>query len=235
MKDVLAATTWETLDVEGAWRSLDHSITHLETPKQIQVVGRAIEHLVELFVTSSEQVFEELDATLTHEGPVMTIEQFAPFVRQSMEIDFSPFVCGFDHDTERRPYAPRIVGSDEGEAEQSVVAVVDAATLADAVEGLKSAVEEEIDREAALSLAHGEDVESWTRTILVYFEQTEVQTVSLQILQRSLNLPWIELWLGLLLGGYRLERRGEDFYGGEIWVRNRLTETPHAEVEQVEG
>lgn len=224
MKDFLTATTWETSEVEAVWRSIDQAIYELDTPKQIQLVGRAIEHLVELFVASSEQVFEELDATLTHDGPQMTIDQFLPYVRQGMEIDFSQFVCGFERDSERGQYASRMPQSQELDEEQTIVAVVDAVTLADAVEGLESAVQEEIDLKKALELAHVEDVEGWTRTISVYFEHAQVQSVSLQVLQRSVDLPWIEVWLGLLLGGYRLERRGNDFYAGEIWVRDRLPE-----------
>jgi len=220
MKDVLAATSWETIDINSAWRSLDSSIAQLETPKQIQVVGRAIEHLVELFVASSQQVFEELDATLAQDGPQMTIEQFLPFVRQGMEIDFSQFVGGFDRDSERGPYAPRMVGLEQLEDDRTIVASVDPTTLADAVEGLEAGAA--LDLEATLKLAHVEDVEAWAKAISAYFETAEVEIVALQTLRQAIQLPWIELWLGLLLGGYRLQRQGTDFYGGDIWVQNRL-------------
>lgn len=102
-----------------------------------------------------------------------------------------------------------------------VRSTVDPATLADAVEGLES-VEAEFSLEAAIALAHIEDVEAWARVISDYFESAEVETVALQTLQQSIKLPWIEVWLGLLLGGYRLERRGSDFYAGDIWVHQQL-------------
>ncbi|MEP0919553.1 hypothetical protein NC981_22240 [Leptolyngbya sp. DQ-M1] len=38
-----------------------------------------------------------------------------------------------------------------------------------------------------------------------------METVSLQMIQQSINSSWIEVWLGLRFGGYRLERRGSDF------------------------
>lgn len=219
MSDVLEAQTWETLHREAVWRSLEESIEHLDTPQQLQIIGRTIEHLVELFVASSEQVFEQLDATMVKEGPQMTIEQFLPYVRQGMEIDFSQFVRGFEREQERGPYAARLMGTAERQEEGTSVTEVDATTLADAVEGLESG---EIDLETAISLAHIEDVEAWASAISAYFEAAEVETVSLQMLQQSIVLPWIELWLGLLLGGYRLERRSDDFYAGDIWVGNRL-------------
>ncbi|MBD1847943.1 hypothetical protein H6F89_32115 [Cyanobacteria bacterium FACHB-63] len=230
MKDFLAATSWETINLKAVWRSLDSSIAQLETPQQIQVVGRAIEHLVELFVASSEQRFEELDATLAQDGPQMTIEQFLPCVRQGMEIDFSQFVGGFDRDPERGPYAPRKFESEDLADDRTIVAAVDPATLADAVEGLEAA----IDLEAALELAHVEDVEAWAKTISAYFEIADAETVSLQTLRQSVHLPWIEMWLRLLLGGYRLERQGTDFYSGDIWVRNRLPVSVEPTVEENE-
>lgn len=217
MKDLLAATTWETIDTKAVWKSLEQSLDHLNTPQQIQLVGRAIEHLVGLFVASSEQVFEELDATLAQGGPQMTIEQFLPYVRQGMEINFSQFIGGFDRTGERGSYAPRMSGVEEIEDDCTIVATVDPATLADAVERLEAAGEG-IDLEAAIELAHIEDIEAWSRAISAYFEMAEAETVSLQTLRQSIDLPWIEVWLGLLLGGYRLERRGTDFYAGDIWV-----------------
>ncbi|MGG6270913.1 hypothetical protein ACQ4M3_41605 [Leptolyngbya sp. AN03gr2] len=181
------------------WRSLGESIEHLDTPQQLQIIGRTIEHLVELFVTSSEQVFEELDATMTKEGPQMTIEPFLPYVRQGIEIDFSQFMGGFDRESKRDSYAPRMLGTVESQEEGTIVAEVDSATLADAVEGLGSG---ETDLETAISLSHIEDVEAWASAISAYFEAVEVETVSLQMLQQEIVLPWIEIWLGLLLGGF---------------------------------
>jgi hypothetical protein len=219
-REIPATATWETVNVQEIWSAIDDVLPQLDTNTQVAVVGEVIARLVELFVIASEQVFEELDATTTQDGPRMTIEQFMPFVRQSMELDFSQFVGGFDRDGERGPYAPRIpqpqVLPEDG---RTIVAIVDAATLADAVEELESAVEPEvIDLETAIELAHQEDVEGWAKAISVYFEDTQMQTVSLRTLQQALGLPWIEVWLGLLLGGYRLEQRGTDFYAGDIWV-----------------
>lgn len=109
--------------------------------------------------------------------------------------------------------------------ERTIATVVDAVTLANAVEGLEAMVEEEIDLRKAIELAHVEDVEAWAKAISAYFDQAEVQTVSFHTLQQTLNLPWIEVWLRLLLGGYGLEQRGSDFHARDIWVRNRSTVT----------
>jgi hypothetical protein len=70
---------------------------------------------------------------------------------------------------------------------------------------------------AALAVAHGEDISEWIAAI---GEQlTKVGTaIELQALLKLVQLPLIELWLGLLLGGYGMGRsvqkfeRDEDFY-----------------------
>lgn len=183
--------------------------------------------MVELFVASSEQVFEELDASLAEDGPQMTIEQFLLYVRQGIEINSSQFVGGFDRDAERGSYALRMVGAEDLGNDRTIVAAVDPETLADAVEGLEA--EAALDLEAALELAHIEDVEAWAKVIAAYFETAEVEIVALQTLRQSIQLPWIEVWLGLLLGGYRLERQGTDFYAGDIWMRNRPSATKEPE------
>lgn len=35
---------------------------------------------------------------------------------------------------------------------------------------------------------------------------------------RNLSMPWVEVWLGVLLSGFELEQRGE-FYQAAIWVK----------------
>jgi hypothetical protein len=66
-------------------------------------------------------------------------------------------------------------------------------------------------------------VKAWTDAISAYFSRMEEPAISLKSLQQALESPWIEVWLGLLLGGYGLERRGDDFYSGNIWVYDRVS------------
>jgi hypothetical protein len=37
-------------------------------------------------------------------------------------------------------------------------------------------------------------------------------------LEAGLGMPWVELWLGLLLGGFGIEQRGEFYQRETIWV-----------------
>lgn len=57
----------------------------------------------------------------------------------------------------------------------------------------------------------------WARAIALGLRATSVPAVSLVELSKRLGMPWIEVWLGVLLGGFELEQRGE-FYHSPIWV-----------------
>ncbi|NJM68625.1 MAG: hypothetical protein HC851_24675 [Acaryochloris sp. RU_4_1] len=55
-----------------------------------------------------------------------------------------------------------------------------------------------------------------------YLEKAE-GAVSFSELVSGVRLPWVAVWLGVLLGGFRLEQRG-GFYEGAIWVGDELSE-----------
>ena len=62
-------------------------------------------------------------------------------------------------------------------------------------------------------LAHGENVEEWSRAINQYLQRLG-SNIRLPDLQQALKMPIVELWLSLLLGGYPLEQQGE-FYNSQ--------------------
>jgi hypothetical protein len=72
--------------------------------------------------------------------------------------------------------------------------------------------------EAAISVAHGEDVSAWVGAIAQVLQQEESRTLSLMELQGRSGMPWVAMWLGVLLGGYGLEQRGEFYQRETIWV-----------------
>jgi hypothetical protein len=72
--------------------------------------------------------------------------------------------------------------------------------------------------EAAISVAHGEDVSAWVRAIAQVLQQEESREMSLMEVQERSGMPWVTMWLGVLLGGYGLEQRGEFYQRETIWV-----------------
>ncbi|MBW4662279.1 MAG: hypothetical protein KME15_26805 [Drouetiella hepatica Uher 2000/2452] len=68
------------------------------------------------------------------------------------------------------------------------------------------------------AIAHEEKVSDWTEAIERRLQSAPDERVSFTELCRHLSMPWVEVWLGLLLGGFELGQRGE-FYQAAIWVR----------------
>ncbi|MEH2126758.1 hypothetical protein [Nostoc sp.] len=44
-------------------------------------------------------------------------------------------------------------------------------------------------------------------------------------LQQGLKMPMVEVWLGLLLGGFTLEQRGDFYNSRNIWVKTSSINT----------
>jgi len=67
-------------------------------------------------------------------------------------------------------------------------------------------------------LAGDENVDAWRGAIAQYLVQVKDE-ISLVKLQRKLKMPMVEVWLGLLLGGFALEQRGEFYNNDNVWVK----------------
>ncbi|WP_143755477.1 hypothetical protein [Gloeocapsopsis sp. IPPAS B-1203] len=80
--------------------------------------------------------------------------------------------------------------------------------------------EEEIFNQT-LNIAHDEDVSVWVRAIAAYLQQNNDNAVTLAQLQQALNIPLVNVWLGLLLSEKQYKwQRGESFYqdAREVWL-----------------
>lgn len=212
-----AAIAPDVADVGQLLDGLDQAMSALNTVGQLQVAARAIEQIVQVFEWRSSLAFEELVATHSEEGPVMPDDAFDRYVRQSMEVDFEPFVEPLESLPRKAP--ERSIG--EGE---SAVGELDQAALLQALDEQMSQAPWLTEVEAfnrAIATAHDENVAEWVGAIEQWMREQSIGEVSLVQLQQSIDLPLISLWLALLLGGYSLKQRGEFYQGEQIWVQAR--------------
>ena len=72
----------------------------------------------------------------------------------------------------------------------------------------------------ALKVSHVEDVGAWVKMIREFLVEKK-DPVLFGDLVRGLGMPVVAVWLGLLLGGFRVEQR-EGFYDQSIWVASNL-------------
>jgi hypothetical protein len=81
-----------------------------------------------------------------------------------------------------------------------------------------AADDQETQKQMILTTAHSEDVTRWTAAIVQCLQAAPDCLVSIAQLSQSLQTPWVEMWLGVLSGGFQLEQRGE-FYSSPVWVK----------------
>jgi hypothetical protein len=71
--------------------------------------------------------------------------------------------------------------------------------------------------QAALDIAHAENVSQWGGIVSARLQEYQ-QGVSLVELQKNIEMPLVQLWLGLLLNGFEVEQRGEFYALDGVWV-----------------
>ncbi len=208
--DVLstARQTPEDANFPMVFKLLDLTLVDLDTRSQLRVVGEAVCQIADLFCDRSSFLFEELHSRTANGEPIMAADAFDRYVRQSMVVDFDQFVESF-------PSLPRKAG-EQVKSGNSVVQEIDKETLIQSLEQ-ESLLSFENEFEQAISTAHAEDISSWIGAIAQCITNNS-HPICLKDLQKSLKLPIVEIWLGLLLGDFKLEQRGEFYNASEIWI-----------------
>jgi len=206
----------EEANLVMVFQVLDQTLADLDTYSQLRISGDAVCQIANLFCDRTNILFAELQAKSTNEGPIMPNDAFDRYVRQSMVVDLEQFLEPL------QPF-PRKVSERDKES-NSLAGDVDKEVLLQALEqDLKDCMEPvqvlslEKELEQVISTAHGENVSEWVEAIAAYLSDHE-SPIRLTRLQQALKLPMVEVWLGLLLGGFRLEQRGGFYESREIWI-----------------
>jgi hypothetical protein len=197
------------------WNALDGLLPGLSVTQQLETASQAIVQVTDIFQVQAGLIFEGLDATATMDGPTMAADAFDRYVRQSMEIDFEDYIEAIES-LER---SPRTMRSPEDEF-YSQVQSIDKTTLLETLHEEIALTDAEVES-SAMSVAHGEDISEWIETIRDQLASLD-RPIEFQQLLTQVSLKLVELWLGLLLGGYELRRSTEskDFYSFVgLWVK----------------
>ncbi len=195
----LTADLWQLL------HEFERTVAELSDAMQLRVAGELLSQLADLELVRAEALLQAWDDRYPSSQlePILTAELLQGVLRQSLTLDLELLMEQFEPQ-------PR-----QGPAIDSVAAEVEPAVLLEWVEEREAAAT----MEAAMSLAHDEDVSAWGATIAQWMQSQQQQEVMLLDLRAALDWPIVKLWLALLLGEYVLEQRGE-FYSGQIWVRS---------------
>lgn len=207
----------EAANLNKLLNQVEQTIAQLPEPIQLRMAGEALLQLVELYSVRAEILISEWEDA--YRDPVLPEGIFSDVVRQTMSIDLSDLM---------EPEPPRKQRTKpEFKGESSVVAPVEKEAVLAMLEQLegeaqrKSESQAGIGLEQALAIAHEESVSEWVQLIYQWIKTKTLHSeISVVELVNGLQMPWSHLWLGLLLGNFELEQRGE-FYSDEIWIRCR--------------
>jgi hypothetical protein len=196
----------EAVDVAQLLDEVEAAAAQLPETQRLQFAGDALLQIAELCAVRAEVLMIQWEELVR--DPIVEQSFFADVVRQAMAVDLSDLM----EPTRSRQQRAKPIAKPK----ESIAAPVDKAAVLAMVDQLE-AEDEAAQKQSVLVIAHLEDVASWTAAILEWL-QTTLLSVSIAELSDSLEMPWIEVWLGVLFGGFQLEQRGE-FYESPIWVK----------------
>jgi hypothetical protein len=203
-----ARQTPEDANLPMVFKLLELTLVDLDTRSQLRIAGEAVSQIADLFCDRSSFLFEELHSRTVNGEPIMADDAFNRYVRQSMVVDFDQFI-------EPLQSLPRKI-PEQIKNGNSIVGEIDKDVLIQALEQ-ESLLSFEEEFERAISIAHTENVSAWVDAI-AHCIANNTSPICLQALQKTLKFSIVEIWLGLLLGDFKLEQRGSFYDSREIWI-----------------
>jgi hypothetical protein len=202
--DLLAEATRVPLDTQlwMLFEDLDEAIVNLSIDQQIFVAGEGLARVGEIVGLRAEIHLQEINYLLHPEQePVMALDVFDRYVRQSMVVDLEQFCA-----------APELPEVERGYVRVAMEPMSEEEVKAEVIAALHDE-----EPESPFALAHDEDIGGWSARIgncLVGCGGS----MGFWLIVEVTGLAPVEVWLGLLLGTGSLMQRsgggdGEGFYG----------------------
>ncbi|MEA5526709.1 hypothetical protein [Nodularia spumigena] len=214
-------TIWDVLDelseapptssLDAVWDCLDAELHDLPLEAQLSNAALAFTQIADILKVRAESLLQDVRDQNHPDGPVISTDIFAGLVRTTMQLDLDDLIETPVPQT-FQPHGPHHFSPTSESGDSMVIPVEKAQVLA--------MLEEVTSLEDVHNLASDEDVQKWQSAIAHYLTQVQGE-VSLTKLQRMLRMPMVEVWLGLLLGGFVLEQRGDFYHSQNIWIINR--------------
>ena len=177
---------------------LEQLLVALPLEKQLTVAGGAIAQIAQIYEQRTNQQLDEWEEAYREGDLLMADDLLYGLVQKTKYLDLSELT--------RQPNLRQRKWT-KPQPDDSVVGVVDKKTMLSVVESFEE------QKRKALEAAEIGEVSVWVSAIASFYKQHRA-AISLSKLQQAVKLPLVEVWLGLLLGGYEMEQRGE-FYDAE--------------------
>ena len=213
-------TIWDVLDelsespatstLAPMWECLDAELEKLPLEAQLLSAGIAFSQIADILKSRAEMLLQDTRDRNSLLGPVVNTDLFAGLVRTTMHLDLDDLIEPQTPQT-FKPHGPHQFSYPNQEGD-SVAAPVEKANVL-------AMLNEVTTLEDVRNLASDEDVEKWQSAIANHLINVKDE-ISLVKLQRVLQMPMVEVWLGLLLGGFTLEQRGDFYHNQNVWVKS---------------
>ncbi|OYE03318.1 hypothetical protein [Nostoc sp. 'Peltigera membranacea cyanobiont' 232] len=213
-------TIWDVLDelsespatstLAPMWECLDAELEKLPLEAQLLTAALAFTQIADILKSRAEVLLQDTRDRNSLLGPIVSTDLFAGLVRTTMHLDLDDLIEPQTPQT-FKPHGPHQF-SYPTELGDSVVAPVEKANVL-------AMLNEVTTLEDVRNLASDEDVQKWQSAIANHLINVKDE-ISLVKLQRVLQMPMVEVWLGLLLGGFTLEQRGDFYHNHNVWVKS---------------
>ncbi|BAY95520.1 MULTISPECIES: hypothetical protein [unclassified Tolypothrix] len=211
-------TIWDVLDeisvappnssLAPVWDCLDTELQDLSVEAQLETAAVAFNQIADILKSRAVMLLQDVRERNSPDGPIVSTDIFAGLVRTTMQLDLDDLIESPIPQT-FRPHGPHQFSNTSSQGD-SVVAPVEKEKVLEMLEEVRTV-------EDVHKLAGDEDVQKWQSAIAYYLGNIQDE-ISLPQLQRALKMPLVEVWLGLLLGGFTLEQRGDFYNKWDIWV-----------------
>lgn len=228
-----AAKFPQTADFPKLCNALDSAIAPQSTSEQLILGAEAIAQLSHIYAARVELLLCGWEQRYNPIEPVIDLDDCVGLFVQSLNLD----VADLFEPLEAVQYPTNRQARTQVNPDNSLAGTVDKAVLLEVVNRME---EEHLPTEAEFAeqlrqLAGEEDIETWQSAIA--HQMTQVNTkVCLADLQQALEIPLVNIWLGLILSGeeqYEWETDGEFYHdAGKLWLRKVIKDQsrhePHA-------
>lgn len=193
-------------------------LPNLPIDQQLQFAEQIYEQIVDTFFLKAKYLISgweekyrsrpsEAEIAANSEPPVLSLEDLDAWVRQTMSVNFEDFLA--------KPVTKRQRAKKPKEDNPSIAGEVSKEAALELAARLEA---QQDPAEMVKKLAGEEDPLAWAEMIANWLRRyAPDQPVTLNELCQGLELPFVTIWLGLLLGGFDLTQSGA-LYDSEIVI-----------------
>ncbi len=192
----------------NAWTLLELSLQAFTIEQQLSLGSSAVlEHAAYLKERSQTLLAETRDSN-DKDGPLVSFDLFTGIVRMTSRIDLEdlkePKIEQQYSTHAKHDYPQRV----DKEAAVTELNEIDSSLFLAQIHTIDD----------IKTLAGSENVELWKKMILTFFKEKGENKMQLKIIAKSLKMAFVEVWIGVLLGDFILEQKGDFYDTDAVWV-----------------